>query len=534
VVGGWSERIDGYSVSLTNVFMNFNGVRKTAFILFAGLFGCYLSLSPGAIAGQGYAAEEIDSGLRMLSVATAWIKGHPVPPMVWSRHGPVPVLFDLPFLKLGKLLVSPDFMLSFQPVLLTSGLVTVLYLWLRKLCSPGMSLFLTLTAAFGTMLWPYAYIGLETEQSFFVLLAGYLALADGKIRTWPRLLLFAVVCALAISVKSTGITLSPVIAYLIYHQFRSDWRSHRVHILISVLIIGTIWALGHWGTNAYWGPRGGGGSSLRPWLIDSPIQLFSNMIGLFGSPTTGLLVYAPVVMVGLFGVARSFRTNRSVTIFALLITLCALGFLCLLKFSADDVWACRYMHLVIAPFILCIGSAFPHFEWKRDIVLVALAAFGVWISFLGAFYYYGLVEFAAKEVNQNTMEWMTGDPDWNHILFNARLFRAWAGGVGSVPWSTQHIWTWSPPAEPMQWKSVDLVKYCQPQSFMFRYWHIPLTGIARAIFVMYESSAIVGLLLLTWVAAHTVKERRHLIAGSNIFAASGEPAEPHLLMRSPK
>jgi hypothetical protein len=41
------------------------------------------------------------------------------------------------------------------------------------------------------MLWPYAYIGLEPKQSFFVLFAGYLALANGKIRTWPRLILFS-------------------------------------------------------------------------------------------------------------------------------------------------------------------------------------------------------------------------------------------------------------------------------------------------------------------------------------------------------
>ena len=103
------------------------------------------------------------------------MKGHSLPPMIWSRHGLVPVIFDLPFLKLGKFSVSPDFMLFIRSVLFTAALLTILFLWLRKLCTPGVSLFLTLTAAWGTMLWPYAYIGLETKQSFFVFLAGYLA-----------------------------------------------------------------------------------------------------------------------------------------------------------------------------------------------------------------------------------------------------------------------------------------------------------------------------------------------------------------------
>ena len=35
-------------------------------MLFVALSCCYLSLSPGSIAGQGYAGEEMDSGLRLL------------------------------------------------------------------------------------------------------------------------------------------------------------------------------------------------------------------------------------------------------------------------------------------------------------------------------------------------------------------------------------------------------------------------------------------------------------------------------------
>ena len=83
--------------------------------------------------------------------------------------------------------MSPDFVLSFQPALLTAATLAVLYLWLRKICSPGKSLFLTMTGAFGTMLWPYAYISLETKQTLFILLAGYMGLAVGEIRSWQAL-----------------------------------------------------------------------------------------------------------------------------------------------------------------------------------------------------------------------------------------------------------------------------------------------------------------------------------------------------------
>jgi hypothetical protein len=74
-------------------------------------------------------------GYRALAVFNAWVKGRPVPPMVCSRPGLIPVLLDLPFIKLGNLSLTPDFMMSVSPILLTAALVTVLFIWLRKLAS---------------------------------------------------------------------------------------------------------------------------------------------------------------------------------------------------------------------------------------------------------------------------------------------------------------------------------------------------------------------------------------------------------------
>lgn len=488
----------------------FTSVQKTAVLLFLGLSGIYISLSPGSIAGQGYTGEEIDSGLRMLTVTTAWMKGHPVPPMVWSRHGPLPVLFDLPFLKVGKLLVSPDFMLSFQPALLTAALATVLFLWLRKLCSPGMSLFLTLTAAFGTMLWPYAYISLETKQSFFVLLAGYLALAGKRVRNWPGLLFFAAVCGVAITAKSTGIVLWPVIAYLIFTQFQDDWRERRSQIVVVVVTIVAIWALGHWGSNQFWGPRGGGTASLRSWLIDSPLQFYVNIIGIFGSPTKGLLVYCPILLVSLVAVPRAFQSNRHIAIFAVLTTVCTIAFISIITNPGSDGWGTRYLHATIAPLILCIGAAWPKFSWRSHAVLVVLAAIGLAISFLGAFYYYGVRDFAAKATSQNTVEWEDGDIVWNPVTFHARLFRVWLHEPGSGPvlWTPKHIWMWTVPPDAMSWKSIDLRDYCQPQSFMVRFWHVPKNGVVLRIFATYVSSMVLGVVMLAWVVLRTLSEQR--------------------------
>lgn len=490
-------------------------IHTTALILFLGLAACYICLSPGSIAGQGYTGEEIDSGLRMLEVATTTMKGRPVPPMVWTRHGPLPILFDLPFLKLGKLMLSPDFMLSFQPCLLTAALVTVLFLWLRKLCSPWMALFLSLTAAFGTMLWPYAYISLEPKQSLFVLLAGYLGISDGPIRRWPRFLLFAVSCALALTLKSTGIVLAPVIAFLLYAQFRDTWRQRATQLAVLVLVVVAFWAVGHWGTNHYWGPRGGGAGSFRQWMVEFPLQYFVNLVGVFGSPNKGFLIYTPLAIASLFALPRAFRVQRNLTVFAVLVTACTLGFISLLTSPTDEVWGARYMHTAIAPLVLCIGAAWPRFECRKHWALVALAVIGVGISFLGAFYYYGTVDFAATAAGQNVMEWLTGDSSWNPIVFHARLFHVWLFEPGTAPviWTPRHTWVWTPPPDAMPWKSINLRDFCQPQSFMVRFWHVPKPDVVRRIFTTYVSCLVAGVLLLIWVVLRTMQDKRTAFAG---------------------
>jgi hypothetical protein len=492
-------------------------VRKTAALLFLAISACYFALSAGSLEGVGYSSEERISGMQMLAVFNAWVKGRPVPAMIWSRHGPVPLLLDLPFIKLGKLYATPDFMLSLAPLLLTAGISTILFLWLRKLCSPGISLLLTLTGAFGTMLWPYAYIGLETKQSFLVLLSGYLGLANGKIRGWPRLLLLAVICGFAITAKSTGFVLLPAIAALIYAQFRDDWRVRKVQAITVIVIIAGFLAAGAWGRSFYWTPMGGIFTSHSGWYIESPLQLFTNAIGVFGSSTKGLFIYAPILLLSLYAIPRVIHSHRQTAIFALLVTGCTVALITPLIVQADEVWGPRYMHVAVAPLLLCIGAAWPRFRWQSVTPMVVLAAVGLVISFLGAFFYYGMRRMAIGNANQNTMEWIVGDSVWNEVTFNARLFSVWRkGGTAPVPWTPYHVWVWEAPPDTPDWKGIDLRTYSQPQSFMLHHWNKTLNKVDLVIFRICVISLVAGPLLLFLVVFRTVKESRETKAPREI------------------
>lgn len=480
-------------------------VRSTAWLLLLGLFASYLALAPGTTDGRGYVPEDREAALQMLAGFNALVKGRPVPPVAWTRHGPVPLLLDLPFVRLGKLLVSPDFVLSLEPVFLTAALLTLLYIWLREFSTPGMSLLLTLIGAFGTMLWPYAYIGLETKQSFFVFLAGYLALGKEKIATWPKLVLFSVICALAISVKSTGIVLGPAIAYLIYRQFRGEWFSRWKQALVACSIISGIFVLSVIGWRWFWDPKGGGVNAFEQWMFNSPFQLFTNPIGILGSPNKGFFIFAPVLLLVIYAVPRTLETHREITIFGLIVTACIVALLSMLVVTADEVWGQRFLHVAVAPLLLVIGAAWPRFEWRKHVVLLLLGCIGVAISFLGAFFYYGGRPGASEAAGQNTLEWLTGDSTWNEVIFDARLFRVWMkGGTEPVFWTPVHVWAWTPPKDAMTWKSVNLRNYTEPQSFLLNRWNLHFEPAELMIFRICLVSLIVGPLLLLWVLARTL------------------------------
>ena len=398
----------------------------TAWLLFAGLFACYFTLHPGSMVGQGYTDEEITSGVRILDVVDAWWHGRAVPFWQWSRQGSLPVLFDLPFIAAGRSLVSVEFGVSMQPILLTAAILAVLYLWLRAVATPAVSLLLTIVFAFGTMFWPYAYIGLETKQTFALTVAGYLALSGRPVRSWPRILALAFASALAVSLKSTGLTLVPAVLYLVYVQFRTDWRRHVSVLGVILGTIALIFVAAAHGRDLYWRPLGGLFNSLLGlFLIGSTVDLFTNVIGIFGSPTKGLFVYAPVLLAMIYAVPVAFRRHRDITIFALLVTAGTVAFASVLRFPADEVWGSRYLHVAMAPLAVVIGAAWPAFDWKRHLPIAALGAIGVPVAFLGAFFYYGNLVAAGAAAGQNTMEWMTGDHVWNPIRTGRQaLYRA--------------------------------------------------------------------------------------------------------------
>jgi hypothetical protein len=186
------------------------------------------------------------------------------------------------------------------------------------------------------------------------------------------------------------------------------------------------------------------------------------------------------------------------------------GFISLLIATSDEIWGPRYMHVAIAPLLVCIGAAWPRLEWKIGLALAGLAVTGFAFSFLGAFSSYGAPSSAMRDAAQNTMEWINGDSAWGGPYFESQLVRAWwTPGNGPVFWVASHHWVWEPPENfPAEWRTIDLRDYSTPQSILLQYWNAKPEGAQRVTFRLSLFSVIAGPLMLLFAALRTWKESR--------------------------
>jgi hypothetical protein len=473
--------------------------------LFWGVALLYLALSPGTVGGMGYAAEEFAAGSQIMSNAVALIKGQPSTAIDWPRHGPLASLFDVPFLWLGARLkghLNQGWTASLEPVFLTALLVMVLFLWLRRLTSPGWSFLLALIAGFCTMLWPYAYIGLEVKQSLALLLAGYLGLAEDGEDSWPRAILLALSCAVAVSVKASGTFLVPAISFLIAcyywrHSFRGLPRMVP-KILVTAAIILTVYSLNAVLRALFFVRNGGQGQFLKIWLVSGPTAFLLQVVGYFGSPNKGLIVYAPIALLSFLAFSQVFKRHRTLAIFTLLVLGGLVSGHALQRYYTDETWGPRYLHTAVAPIILCLGATRQRLRLRTALPVLALAALGFWVSFLGAFFWYGVQQQAAISVSQSTLETLQGDIIWNPILLDERLFSYYLHG-GERFWTPSHTWWFAKPNDAPVVRDVDLAQYAFPQSFLIRYWHAPFHGGLKRLWYFYLLCVPVSLLLLVRV-----------------------------------
>lgn len=480
--------------------------RRATLGLFGGVALVYLSLSPFTIARMGYTLEE-EAACRQILSGTA---------VHWPRHGAVGLVFQCPFMALGRAVAGPsewweDRALSLQPVLASALLVALTFAWCRRISGSARHGYaLALAMAFCTMIWPYAYIGLETTQSLFLLGAGFLALASEAPASWPRTLAFALCAAVAVSTKSNGIMLMPAVVYLAAAFLRERQATAVAARAPKAIAIGFIVA-GTYVANAlirslFWRPYGGLAANVNGYRAHGVVDPMLHLIGFLGSPNKGLIVFAPLALLALFAIPRALDVDRRATIFAMLAFAGLAGGSSLLELWSDETWGPRYLHAAIAPLVLCLAAAWRSTgdRPRSPAPFYAAVALGFGVSLLGVLFHYGTVARAAVEAAPVDHEALQGNPVWNHVRFNSRLFAVWlALCAGNAPdpvlFAQGHPWGIREPIRAPERRPLDLRTFAVPQPLVLRALG-PGSAVKPAVVPMCAGLLVGGIFLLrrTW------------------------------------
>jgi hypothetical protein len=451
----------------------------------------YAAFSPSTISFMGYMEENLTAAEQVTDNLLRLARGEAPAKVGWTHHGCTEVLLEAPFLLLSRVFFGASRawngrVIVLQSILATSLLCALLLCWTHRLTGSWVwAYWLALSAGIATMLWPYAYIWMETTQSLFLLLAGYLALGREPKRTWGELLLFTVSCAIAVSAKQTGIFLLPALFLLVWaycrDQERAGWaglaKRWKEAAIVMAAILAAV-ALNRYTRNTYWDGQGGEENYIASIFTDSPLTFLFNLIGYFGSPNKSLFIYAPLTLLCVLALWRARALRPDLVIWTLLTLGGLAGGFALLVVWTEETWGPRYLHSAIAPLVICLAVTLQGqtFQWRRQKLLLAAVILGTACSFLGVCFHYGVLYLSASRSSQSTLEAIQGDSRFNHVSFNWRLFRVWGRGrlgLANQPekWPPEPFWWFKRPDDAPQLKQVDLCEVAIPIPVLFRGWN---------------------------------------------------------------
>lgn len=421
-------------------------------------------------------------------------------------------IVDVPFNRAGAgFAASPrlrDAILAVQPVILSGLIVLIVFLWSVRLTRDHFaSIGYAIVAAFCTMIWPYAYLGMELTQSLALLVAAFIALALMPRRSWPLSILLGLTAGMALSAEPTSIFLLPAVAFLVIRAYAGQAEESRGRILVTTVIAAALVV-----ANYLAGDSMPGHSSrfIEGELVSDPFAWAVYAVALIGSPGKGLIFYTPVVLVAAFALRPAWRNSPQLVIFTAL-TLGGLTFgLAMGDLWADETWGPRHLHAAVAPIVLMVAAARGPgkplgLEYRAT--LIGLAVIGFLFSFAGVFFHHESQARAARSADRGTMQTIRMDPAWNHVKFNARLFRIWmTDGPGEeVLWTPELHWYYDRPKwAPEKMPPVSLSAYAVPQPLLARQGTRGLFGISLLL------SLLGGLALIAYSAARA----RSMSAGS--------------------
>ncbi|HUF18196.1 MAG TPA: glycosyltransferase family 39 protein [Thermoanaerobaculia bacterium] len=461
--------------------------NRVLFLLGLGVALSFWSLSPGSLTPAGETSNEITAARSVLNALPGnlfpdWqVVGAP------PRTGFLELIVHLPFLIAVRIFSAlpgtQELFLAIEPVLLSTLIVLLVFLWSERLTGDRLrAIGYALVAAFCTLIWPYAYFGMEVQQSLFLLLAAFMALAGTSRRGWGWWVLFGLCCGMILSVKPSSIVMAPAVAFLIFRSHASDMEPGRIARMWAAISITLMMFL----ANTWWRNRDEGlvnawSGFLGEHSVADPLAWAFNVVALIGSPGKGLIVYVPVAIVAAICFRRAWERQRDLAIFTMLALVSLTAALATVDYWSDETWGPRHLHALAAPLVLLVAaSSRPGERARARAPLFAAAFLGFCVSFFGATYDYRVHQRVAELSGQSTLQTLQMNAAWNHVKFNARLLRVWltTSPGDEVYWKAEPVWYYDIPDWASHIEAVRIDPWSKPHALLIAEWgkKVPSAG----------------------------------------------------------
>jgi len=305
-----------------------------------------------------------------------------------------------------------------------AALGTLLALWVARACGQRRrGLAIALAALFTTPLLPYAFVERELTLSLLLFTAGFFAIGPTRLRAPLRDLGVLFASAGVLLCDASGLLLLPLLVWLVWCGAAREGaerpadpkpRFYAASSLLVVLFAARAWTLDR--QTIAWA------SSPFDWLV--------HVHGFLLSLNKGLLLFAPLVLVGLWRSFRGTVSNRLAGRFALFAAASLIVPFAGLERWSDASWGPRPLLAAIAPALLALALSRTerarrggHRRWIIAAVLCGLA-----VNTLGT----ALPQTALADVAElagiphpATSGELRQDPAWIHPRVNATLLGVW-------------------------------------------------------------------------------------------------------------
>lgn len=302
-----------------------------------------------------------------------------------------------------------------------AALGTLLALWVAR--ATGLrrhGLAMALAALFTTPLLPYAFTPGELRPALFLFAAGFFAIGPTRLRSPARDLALLLASAGVLLLAPSGRLLLPLLLWLVWCAAERRGTERRIDpkpgFYAGATILAGLALAGAWSLDR--GPIAFAGSPID-WLV--------HVHGFLLSINKGLVLFAPLVLVGLWRAFRGAVTDRRTGRFALFAAASLIVPLAGLERWCDASWGPRPLLAALAPALLAVALSRTerarrggHRRWILAAVLCGLA-----VNTLGtAIPQTALADLAGEERARNGVE-LLFDPAWNHPRVNAALLGVW-------------------------------------------------------------------------------------------------------------